>query len=121
MIVVKLLDILKERNISQAKFIKDTGIAKTTLEQWKKGSIPSADKIIKIVNYLEISADELLGIDASKIDIKLKQHMKNYNKLNEIEKLRIDGIIEGILLAKEPESKEEELSNMGKSCTSKIG
>lgn len=53
---------LKARGITMNKLAKETGIGQSTTDRWKKGSLPSIDKIIKICEYLDVSADYLLGI-----------------------------------------------------------
>ena len=53
--------ILKEKHITQKEFSKRTGIAESTISDWKtKGNIPQSDKIQAICEALEISPYELL-------------------------------------------------------------
>ena len=54
--------LLKERNITNYRVHKDTGIAQTTLSDWKNGKItPGTDTLIKIALYFDVSIDWLLG------------------------------------------------------------
>lgn len=53
---------MKMKGVTAYQIAKNTSISNATLTNWKKGKTPSADKLIEIVQYLEISADELLGI-----------------------------------------------------------
>ena len=59
---------LAERGLSQAEFSARTGIAQSTISDWKrKGTNPSADKIMIICEVLDISPYELLsGADSKK-------------------------------------------------------
>lgn len=53
---------MKERGITQKQFSKMTGIAESTISDWKrKGFNPSADKIGIICDALDITLDELSG------------------------------------------------------------
>lgn len=52
---------LEERGMSQNEFAKRTGISQSTISDWRrKGTNPSADKIIIICDVLGISPYELL-------------------------------------------------------------
>ena len=63
-ISTKVFSILKERGISQKEFSKMTGIAESTICDWKrKGFNPSAGKISAICKALDISPLELFGED----------------------------------------------------------
>ena len=52
---------LDEKGITQNEFAKRTGISQSTVSDWRrKGTNPSADKIMIICEVLEISPYELL-------------------------------------------------------------
>lgn len=54
--------LLQARNVTAYQVAKATGIAQSTLSDWKKGrSIPKMDKMQKIADYFGISVDYLLG------------------------------------------------------------
>jgi len=58
-IFVKLL---QDRNVSSYKLTKDTGINNGLISKWKSGQvIPSAEKLIVLADYFDISVDYLLG------------------------------------------------------------
>ena len=60
----KIFNILNEKGISQKAFSEKTGISQSTISDWKrKGTNPSADKIMTICDALDISLADLLGID----------------------------------------------------------
>lgn len=57
-----IFELLKERNMSQKEFAKRTGIAESSISDWKrKRTNPVADKIFIICEVLEISPYELLS------------------------------------------------------------
>ena len=58
----QIVNIAKERNISVNKICKEAGITAQTFQNWKNGSQPTLDKAIKIIKYLDLSADELFDI-----------------------------------------------------------
>ena len=63
----RILKVLKDRNMTQAEFAKQVGIATSTISEWKKRKTnPTADKIMDICNVLQITPEQLLtgkGID----------------------------------------------------------
>ncbi len=65
---LRVCEILKERGITQKQFSKMTGIAESTISDWKrKGFNPSADKIGIICDALDITLDELSGSTKGKL------------------------------------------------------
>lgn len=62
---------LAERGMSQIEFSKRTGISQSTISDWRrKGTNPSADKIMKICEVLDVSPTELLTGVGSELQIK---------------------------------------------------
>ena len=56
--------LLEERNISAYRVGKDTGIAQSTLSDWKTGkSTPKLDKLITIANYFSVPIERLIEGD----------------------------------------------------------
>ena len=57
----RILKVLKDRNMTQAEFAKQVGIATSTISEWKKRKTnPTADKIKDICNVLQITPEQLL-------------------------------------------------------------
>lgn len=57
----KFESLLKEHNVTVYQVAKDTGIAPSTLYEWKAGSYtPKVDKIKKIAEYFGVSIEELI-------------------------------------------------------------
>lgn len=55
--------LLKERSVTKYKLAKDTGISKSVLSDYCKGNVqPTADVIIVIAKYFDVSTDFLLGL-----------------------------------------------------------
>lgn len=58
----RIFQLLKEKGISQKAFSDRTGIAQSTISDWKrKKTNPAADKILIICEVLGITPDELLS------------------------------------------------------------
>ncbi len=52
---------LKKKGISVHRFSKETGIAQSTLSDWKhKKSSPKADKLLTIANYFGCPVEEFI-------------------------------------------------------------
>ena len=57
----RIYNYMKERNITQLEFAKRTGISQSTVSDWRrKGTNPSADKIMIICDVLEVTPYDLL-------------------------------------------------------------
>lgn len=87
MLYEKLETILKERGTNINQFSKEIGIAQATMQRWKTKANPTAEHIIKIATYLNISADYLLGIeikqDIKRINAFEQQLIENYRESDE--------------------------------------
>lgn len=61
----KLIDTISfmcsKKNISANKMLLECNLNKSVLDNLKKGSIPSVDKIMKVADYFNVSVDYLLG------------------------------------------------------------
>lgn len=58
-----LFSYLEKCRIKQSDLSKATGISSGNISDWKKGkSFPSAEKLVRISEYLNCSTDFLLGI-----------------------------------------------------------
>ena len=63
MFIEKLEKIINEKNITMNRLAKNAGFSQTSTDRWKKGSLPSAEALIKVCKYLNVSADYLLDLD----------------------------------------------------------
>ena len=58
----RILQLLKNENISDAQFVLDMGFASSTVSDWKAGRNKSYLRHInRIADYLDVSVDYLLG------------------------------------------------------------
>lgn len=64
----QLKSIRKQRNISQADIAAELGIKPAAVSKYETGRVPlSEDSIEKLCSYLNVSADELLGLPSRKV------------------------------------------------------
>ena len=54
---------IKKQGITKTELGRNTEISEGTIMSWEKGKQPSLDKACKIAQYLNISLDELCGIE----------------------------------------------------------
>lgn len=102
---------LEEKGISQKEFAERTGISQSTISDWRrKGTNPSADKILIICEVLDISPYELLAgtennkfkrykqTECAMIDKKSKEYalVETYQKLNNDARKRLEGYVEAL-------------------------
>lgn len=58
--------IIRAKGLTNYKVSKDTGIAQSVLSTWKtKGTIPKADKLQILADYLGVTVDYLLGVQTN--------------------------------------------------------
>lgn len=117
-----LLKIIKQKGISEHKLCTETKIAKSSIDNWKKGSLPSIDKLIKISLYLGTTPNDLLGIyNNNELELtEEEQDLLNYfRRLPEKKQMRFLGRLEAevdnIINAEVEENKQETKSSTLKS------
>lgn len=59
----KIEKILDERKLTLNKLAKGAGINQSGTSRWQNGTMPSAEALIKICQYLNVSADYLLDLN----------------------------------------------------------
>lgn len=104
----RVFNILKEKGISQKEFSEATGIAQSTISDWKrKKTNPAADKIMVICDVLEVTPYELLsGTEGRKFKeldyIVISKDTQEYELINSFRNLnyrtqsRLMGYLEAI-------------------------
>ncbi len=59
----RLNNLLYENNITKYRLAKETGISKSVITDYCSGKVqPTADVIITVAKYFDVSADYLLGL-----------------------------------------------------------
>ncbi len=106
----RIFELLRERGLSQKKLSALTGIAESTISDWKrKGFNPAADKLPIICEALGVSLEELLGdksgnaLVVKKVDISFalnedeKALIELYRDLDENLKKRTSAYVAGLM------------------------
>lgn len=55
------LQLCEAKGVKPSRVALDIGLSKATATKWKKGAIPSGDKLQKLAEYFDVSVDYLLG------------------------------------------------------------
>jgi len=107
----RIYQYLKEKGITQIEFANRTGISQSTISDWRrKGTNPSADKIMIICEVLDISPYELLqgtenkkhkeyiAADHMVIDKESKEYqlIEIYQSMNPDAKKRLEGYLDAL-------------------------
>lgn len=61
MFLKRLEELLAEQGITKYKLSRDLDLSNSTIWNWQNGCQPTADKLIKLADYFEVSTDYLLG------------------------------------------------------------
>ncbi len=95
----RIFYIMETKNLKQSDLAKYIGVANSSVSDWKKkGSTPSADKITKISEFLNVPTDYLLGntenqseynINTGDINGNHNANM-NINSLNNTNQIKLD-------------------------------
>lgn len=60
----RLIELRHEKGINQREFAKSIDRTQAAVSRWEKGlQIPDIESLVAICNFLDISADYLLGIE----------------------------------------------------------
>lgn len=115
----KIFDIMDKKNISRKRFSEETGIAQSTISDWKrKKTNPAADKIMAICDTLGVTPAQLLGDGADAAEAETVEAnadylmvrrgseeyflIEKYRKLGKPGKDRVQGYLQA--LAESPKS-----------------
>jgi len=59
--IKRLEQLMYDEKISEYKLTQELNLSKSAIWNWKQGSYPTADKLVKLADYFEVSVDYLLG------------------------------------------------------------
>ncbi len=69
-IISKIEELCSSHHVSVNKMLLESGLTKSVIDNMKKGSMPSVDKLQQIANYFGCSIDYLVGNGSSDDDLK---------------------------------------------------
>ena len=97
-VIDNLVNIMASKGISAYQLEKDVGINQTTFYNWKKGKQPPADKLQKIITYLEVSPNEVFGYESfDTLTDNDKELLQLFHQLPEREQVKLIGKVEDII------------------------
>lgn len=103
-IVEKIERLRKEKNLSRYRLSQRSGLSQSSISNLlNRRSTPSIPTLEKICYGLDMTLSEFFRSDNERRDLTKEQtHILDaWDKLNTIEKARVEGYIEGILSTKE--------------------
>lgn len=55
-------DLLKEKNVSEYRLVKQTGLARSKVDEWRKAaSLPSVESLVIVAKFFDVTVDRLVG------------------------------------------------------------
>lgn len=59
---VLFYDLLKEKNVSEYRLVKQTGLARSKVDEWRKAaSLPSVESLVLVAKFFDVTVDRLVG------------------------------------------------------------
>ena len=95
--IENLLNLMNQRGITAYQLEKEIGIKQSTFGKWKKGSQPTLDNIIKILNYFQVSPDILIKTKISIMSDNDKELLELFHQLPEREQIKLIGRVEDLV------------------------
>lgn len=97
-LIENIINIMEQKKITAYQLEKVGIVKQTTFTSWKKGTQPALDKIIKLMQYIEVSPNELFGYEP---EIQLTENeqelLELFHKLPEREQIKFIGRLEEIV------------------------
>ena len=94
----RILTLLKENGITAKKLTSDLEISNSSVSDWKKGSKPSCDVVVKLAKYFGVSTDYiLLGEKSISISQEDQDILKLFHQLPHDAQLEFRGELKGYI------------------------
>lgn len=112
----RIFQIMRDKNISQRDFAQKTGIAQSTISDWKrKKTNPASDKLLVICEVLEVSPYTLLSGSSISVDYYVVDHnseeyrvLETYHSLDLEHRGRMMGYMEALADISKAANQEQE-------------
>ena len=115
-LIENIINIMEQKKITAYQLEKAGIVKQTTFTSWKKGTQPALDKIINLMQYIEVSPNELFGYEPeTRLTENEQELLELFHKLPEREQIKFIGRLEEIVNNLPDQHRELESSN------SKIG
>lgn len=106
----KIFKLMKSQNISQHELARKTGIAQSTISDWKnRGTVPAGDKIPQICKILNINVSDLYdqNIENTKNEYVIREEddlyefVSKYKEMNAATQKRLLAYLKALLMVEE--------------------
>lgn len=80
--VPRLFELMEERKIRATDISDATGISTSSFTDWRKGKMPTPQKLRTLADFFEVSVEYLLGsnTDENTIDLKIQAEAKQLSE-----------------------------------------
>ena len=76
----KLVNLRKKKGVSQAELAEAIKVSRQAISRWEVGTaVPSADNLMWLSKYYEVSMDELMGVSTNDIQVR-NEDQQNVSK-----------------------------------------
>jgi len=87
----RLARLRKERGLTQVEIAERVGIIQVLVSDYERGKLRlNAEMVVRFADALEITADELLRLDAENTPLRPKPSLRMLRRLEKIEKLPVN-------------------------------
>ena len=94
----RILALLQDNGITAKKLTSDLEISNSSVSDWKKGSKPSCDVVVKLAQYFNVSTDYiLLGEKSSSVSKEDSEWLSLIHQLPRDAQLEFKGELKGYL------------------------
>lgn len=93
-----LSELMREYSMNTLDLQRETGIKESTYRNWKKGSQPTAEKLVILAQFFNTSTDELLGLKPRReLTENDEELLELFHQLPEREQIKLIGRIEELI------------------------
>ncbi len=97
-VIENIIKIMQDKKVTAYRIEKDIGINAATFNHWKNGTQPPADKLEKIISYLNITPNELFGYKTEdSLTENEKELLEQFRKLPDREQIKFIGRLEEVV------------------------
>jgi transcriptional regulator with XRE-family HTH domain len=98
--ITRIENELKKQKITAKKMLLELGYSDSLITKWKKGSEPSATKLIKIAEYLNIDIGYIITGQITTLTEQEKELLNNWQELDLVEQEVIQNQINTLIQIK---------------------
>lgn len=99
LLIENIESIMNKKNITAYQLERAGVVKQSTFSSWKKGTQPALDKIIKLMQFIEVTPNELFGYGAEEsLTENEKELLEQFRKLPDREQVKFIGRIEEVVI-----------------------